>query len=70
MGGSWVYFYIDGRPVARLPNVGYESRTRADLWIDNAVFGYSRRDAGRVYRHLTQENRSKTYLDADYAKVH
>ncbi|MEM1509551.1 MAG: family 16 glycosylhydrolase [Thermofilaceae archaeon] len=69
-GERWVYFYIDGKPVARLPNVGYESKARVDFWIDNAVFGYNRRDAGRVYRHLTQENRLRTYLEIDYVKVY
>ena len=62
-------FYIDGRRVARLPIPGPETRARADVWIDNAVFGYNRRDAGQVYRHLTQENRSRTYLEVDYVKV-
>ncbi|MEM2677796.1 MAG: hypothetical protein QXU62_04055 [Thermofilaceae archaeon] len=62
-------FYIDGQPVAQLPLPGPEYKARADFWIDNAVFGYNRRDAGRVYRHLTQENRSRTYLEVDYVKV-
>jgi hypothetical protein len=31
--------------------------------------GYNRRDAGRVYRHLTQENRQRTYLEVDWVRV-
>lgn len=62
-------FYIDGQRVAALPVVGRETNARADFWIDNAVFGYRRRDAGRVYRHLTQENRERTYLEVDYVKI-
>ncbi len=65
-----VDFFIDGVKVASLPNAGYESNARADIWIDNAVFGFNRRDAGQVYRHLTQENRSRTYLEVDYVKVY
>ena len=65
-----VDFFIDGVKVASLPNAGYESNARADVWIDNAVFGFNRRDAGQVYRHLTQENRSRTYLEVDYVKVY
>jgi len=64
-----VSFYVDGRHVATLPLRGQEYRARADVWIDNAVFGYNRRDAGRVYRHLTQENRVRAYLEVDYVKV-
>ncbi|ABL78636.1 LamG domain-containing protein [Thermofilum pendens] len=69
-GASEVRFYVDGVLAARLPNKGYESRARADIWIDNAVFGYNPRDAGQVYRHLTQENRSRTFLEVDYVKVY
>lgn len=62
-------FYIDDRRITTLPIPGREFKARADIWIDNAVFGYSRRDAGRVYRHLTQENRARAYLEVDYVKV-
>lgn len=62
-------FFIDDRHIVTLPLRGREYRARADVWIDNAVFGYNSRDAGRVYRHLTQENRSRTYLEIDYLKV-
>lgn len=68
-GERRVRFYIDDQNVANLPVTSQESRARADFWIDNAVFGYRRSDAGRVYRHLTQENRTRTYLEIDYVKV-
>lgn len=64
-----VRFYVDGELAARLPGEGCRWKARADLWIDNAVFGYNRRDAGRVYRHLTQENRQRTYLEVDWVRV-
>lgn len=69
-GEALVKFYIDDALIATLPNRGYESHARADIWIDSAVFGYNRKDAGRVYRHLTQENRERVYLDVDYIKVY
>lgn len=63
-------FYIDGVKVASLPLPRSSFRARADIWIDNAVFGYNRRDAGQVYRHLTQENRERACLEVEYVKVY
>ena len=65
-----VSFFIDDVLVARLPPPARETRARADIWIDNAVFGYNPRDAGRVYRHLTQENRTATCIEVDHIKVY
>ncbi|MGC9108115.1 MAG: hypothetical protein ACP5IE_08020 [Infirmifilum sp.] len=63
-------YYIDGSLVARLPINAGLFKARADIWIDNAVFGYNRRDAGQVYRHLTQENRSKSCIEVEYIKIY
>jgi hypothetical protein len=65
-----VNFHIDGNLVARLPPPAQGTKARADIWIDNAVFGYNPRDAGRVYRHLTQENRNTTCIEVDYVKIY
>lgn len=43
----------------RLLGNHYGSAGWADAWIDNAVFTWSGKDPGRVYRHVTQENRKK-----------
>lgn len=63
-------FYVDDKLVASLPIKKAGFKARADVWIDNAVFGYNRRDAGQVYRHLTQENRQRACLEVDYIKVY
>jgi len=64
-------FYIDDALIAVIPlSKRAASKARADVWIDNAVFGYNRRDAGQVYRHLTQENRSRSCVEVDYVKVY
>ncbi|MEZ0346798.1 MAG: family 16 glycosylhydrolase [Infirmifilum sp.] len=62
-------FYIDGNLVAKIPIRDSNFKARADVWIDNAVFGYNPKDAGQVYRHLTQENREKNCLEVDYIKI-
>ncbi len=64
-----VRFYVDDRLVADLP-VRDGVRARADAWIDNAVFVPERRGPGRVYRHSTQENRRRAYLEIDYIAVY
>ena len=61
-------FYINEVEVAKLRS-GRRSRARADIWIDNAVFYSPWRDAGGVFRHVTQENRVKTCLKIDYVEV-
>jgi len=65
-----VRFYIDDKLVANLPPPVKGTKARADIWIDNAVFGYNPRDAGGVYRHLTQENRVQTCIEVDYVKIY
>jgi hypothetical protein len=67
LGGSSV-FYVNGVEVARLRS-DRRSRARADVWIDNAVFYPPWRDAGNVFRHVTQENRARTCLEVDYVEV-
>jgi len=42
-----------------------ETRARADVWIDNAVYGIRKGDLGGVYRHTTQENRKTSLLELD-----
>jgi hypothetical protein len=37
--------------------------------MDNAVFMPFRGDAGKVYRHVTQENRIRTCLEVDYVEI-
>jgi len=61
-------FYINGVEVARLRG-DRRSRGRADVWIDNAVFYPSWRDAGSVFRHVTQENRARACLEVDYVEI-
>lgn len=63
-------YYVDGQLVARIPVSLQGFKARADVWIDNAVFGFNRKDAGQVYRHLTQENRERACLEVDYIKVY
>ena len=65
-----VNFHIDDTKVAEIPYKAGEVKTRADVWIDNAVFEAKKNDAGRVYRHVTQENRKRGYLYLDYLKVY
>lgn len=63
-----VEFYIDGRKIATMgwaPN----ANCRADVWIDNAVFTPQRGDPGHVYRHVTQEIRTKTCLEVDWIRI-
>jgi hypothetical protein len=61
-------FYINEVEVAKLRSYR-RSRARADIWIDNAVFYPPWRDAGGVFRHVTQENRVKTCLKIDYVEI-
>ena len=61
-------FYINEVEVAKLRSYR-RSRARADIWIDNAVFYPPWRDAGNVFRHVTQENRVKTCLKIDYVEI-
>ena len=61
-------FYINEVEVAKLRS-NRRSRARADIWIDNAVFYPPWRDAGSVFRHITQENRVKTCLKIDYVEI-
>jgi hypothetical protein len=65
--GDNARFTIDGKQVATLP--AKPAKTRADAWIDNAVF-LPGRDPGRVYRHVTQEIREKTCLLIDWIKIY
>jgi len=65
-----VNFYVDEVEVAEIPYRAGRIKARADVWIDNAVFEARRNDAGRVYRHVTQENRKRSYLDLDYIKIY
>lgn len=65
-----VKFYIDGKEVAKINFFFKDLKARADAWIDNAVFEVKRRDAGKVYRHATQENRQKSSLEIDYIKIY
>ena len=44
-------------------------RCRVDVWIDNAVFQPVRGDAGRVFRHVTQEVRREACLEVDWLEV-
>lgn len=64
-----VSFYVDGREVAKIPFAFKEERARADVWIDNAVYEIRKGDPGGVYRHATQENREKAFLEVDYIRV-
>jgi hypothetical protein len=66
--GNEARFYINGYEVAKLRS-GRSYRARADIWIDNAVFMPFRGDAGKVYRHVTQENRVRTRLEVDYVEI-
>ncbi len=64
-------FYIDGKEVANFDFLFKEEiKARADAWIDNAVFEVKKRDAGKVYRHNTQENRQRSSLEMDYIKIY
>ena len=65
-----VKFYIDDKLVATIPFKGGDAKARADIWIDNAVYSWSKNDAGNVYRHVTQENRRRYFLEVDYVKVY
>ncbi len=44
-------------------------RCRIDLWIDNAVFQPVRGDAGRVFRHVTQEVRRESCVEVDWLEI-
>ena len=63
-------FYIDEKLVATIPLSEENVKARADIWLDNAVFMLDKKDAGRVYRHVTQENRKRTFLEVDYVAVY
>ncbi|BEP16852.1 hypothetical protein PYJP_02040 [Pyrofollis japonicus] len=54
-------YYIDGKLVAR--HTAKQLQTRVDIWIDNAVYEPRRGDPGRVYRHVTMENREEACLE-------
>ncbi len=64
-----VKFYIDGELVGRIPFVWGNVKARVDAWIDNAVYEVRKGDPGFVYRHATQENRYRTWLDIDYISL-
>ncbi|RLE61281.1 MAG: hypothetical protein DRJ35_00885 [Thermoprotei archaeon] len=66
---SMVRFVVDDFEVARIPYNAGPIGARADVWIDNAVYEARRNDAGRVYRHVTQENRTRSFLEIDYIKI-
>lgn len=72
-GISWkedsIIFTINGEEIAKIRAVNNEVRARADVWIDNAVFNPPRKDAGKVFRHVTQENRKMSCLEVDWIKV-
>jgi len=59
--------YIDGVLVAE-KRVSASTRFRVDVWIDNAVYVPSK-SYDAVYRHVTQENRSRAYLEIDWIEV-
>ena len=65
-----VVFSIDGSPVATIPYTYGPVGARADAWIDNAVYEVRRGDPGKVYRHVTQENRRRSYLEIDRIRVY
>ena len=65
-----VNFLVDGKEVAKVPYKAGPIKARADIWVDNAVFQANKKDPGSVYRHVTQENRVKTYLEVDYVKIY
>ena len=65
-----ISFFIDDVEVGNLPNYMVEVKCRADIWLDNAVFNPpDRRDSAYVYRHVTHENRVKTWMEVDWIKV-
>jgi hypothetical protein len=65
-----VLFYIDEKEVAKIPFLFKSQNARVDVWIDNAVFEIRKNDPGKVYRHVTQENRNRNFLEVDYVKVY
>jgi hypothetical protein len=65
-----VNFYVDSREVAKTPFPFKGERASADVWIDNAVYEIRKGDPAGVYRHATQENRKKAFLELDYIKAH
>ncbi len=64
-----VTFTINGKETASIKTATKGIKGRADVWIDNAVFNPPRKDPGRVFRHVTQENRQKTCLEIDWIKI-
>lgn len=66
--GRRAKFYVDNAPIVELLESRW-SRVRGDVWIDNAVFYPPWRDAGMVYRHVTQENREEACLELDYVEI-
>jgi hypothetical protein len=64
-----INFYIDGKEVASIPFETIETKARADVWIDNAVFKIEKGDPGKVYRHATQENRNRAFLEIEYIEI-
>jgi len=67
--GKIIKFYIDDKEVASIRFETIETKTRADVWIDNAVFKIEKGDPGKVYRHATQENRSRAFLEIEYIEI-
>ncbi len=68
--GNEATFLINDELLARLrTKMKVPKACRADAWIDNAVFQPRRGDAGRVFRHVTQENRRRAYLEIDWIEV-
>lgn len=66
--GREAVFLVDGGEAARL-RPGRDSRLRADVWVDNAVYQSSPMDAGGVYRHVTQWCPVKATLEVDYVEL-
>jgi len=61
-------FHINGSEVYRA-RFEWNTRLRADVWTDNAVFMPYRGDAGKAFRHVTQENRSENCLEVDWIEI-
>jgi len=69
-GSKKIHFYIDGSHVSSLPNYMPMARGRADIWLDNAVFRPpARDDYAYVYRHVTHENRGRSFLEVDWIRI-
>jgi len=68
--GRTASFLVNGEHLVRLEaSIKEPHACRADVWIDNAVFEPRRGDAGKVFRHVTQENRGRSYLEVDWIEI-